>query len=114
MDLHAIAGKVEAWEATRAFRQWGARRISPPFALSTPARTRMAKRTNTISYFHQVGSCAMGADERDSVLDSQCRVHGVEGLRVVDASAMPRIIRGNTYLCCVVLAERISEMMGAG
>lgn len=114
MDLHAIAGKVEAWEATRAFRQWGARRISPPFALSTPARTRMAKRTNTISYFHQVGSCAMGADERDSVLDSQCRVHGVEGLRVVDASAMPRIIRGNTYLCCVVFAERISEMMGAG
>lgn len=113
-DLHAIAGKVEAWEGTRAFRSWGARRLSPPFALSTPARTRLAKGTNTISYFHQVGSCAMGAHEGSSVLDSQCRVHGLEGLRVVDASAMPRIIRGNTYLCCVVFAERVSEMMRTG
>ena len=50
-------------------------------------------------------------DDSQAVLDSQCRVHGIEGLRVVDASSMPRIIRGNTYLCCTMFAERVAEFM---
>jgi len=46
-----------------------------------------------------------------SVLDANCQVHGIEGLRVADASVMPTILSGNTYPGCVMVAERISQKM---
>lgn len=46
-----------------------------------------------------------------TVLDADCRVLGIEGLRVADASVMPTIPCGNTYLGCVMVAERIAEKM---
>jgi choline dehydrogenase len=45
------------------------------------------------------------------VLDADCRVHGIRGLRVADASVMPTIPTGNTYLGCVMVAERIAQKM---
>ena len=48
-----------------------------------------------------------------SVLDADCRVLGIDGLRVVDASVMPTIPSGNTYLGCVMVAERIASKMKA-
>lgn len=64
---------------------------------------------------HAAGSCRMGpADRPESVVDPQCRVLGVEGLRVVDASIMPQIPRANTHLPTVVLAERASELIADG
>ena len=64
---------------------------------------------------HASGSCRMGpADRSESVVDPQCRVLGVEGLRVVDASIMPQIPRANTHLPTVVLAERASELITGG
>ena len=48
-----------------------------------------------------------------SVLDADCRVLGISGLRVVDASVMPSIPSGNTYLGCVMIAERIARKMHA-
>jgi choline dehydrogenase len=45
------------------------------------------------------------------VLDADCRVHGVQGLRVGDASVMPTIPSGNTYLGCVMVAERVARKM---
>jgi choline dehydrogenase len=66
--------------------------------------------------FHPVGSCAMGAfDGRGlprsstTVLDTECRVHGVAGLRVVDASAMPTITSGNTNAPVMLIAERAAR-----
>ena len=57
-----------------------------------------------------VGTCPMGP-----VLDADCRVHGIAGLRVADASVMPTIPSGNTYLGCVMVAERIArKMIGSG
>ena len=61
-----------------------------------------------ISYFHMTGTCPMG-----SVLDADCRVRGIEGLRVADASVMPTIPTGNTYLGCVMVAERVAQKMKA-
>jgi choline dehydrogenase len=46
-----------------------------------------------------------------TVLDADCRVQGVAGLRVVDASVMPSIPSGNTYLGCVMVAERVARKM---
>ncbi len=64
---------------------------------------------NTMSYCHMVGTCPMGP-----VLDADCRVHGIPNLRVADASVMPTIPAGNTYLGCVMVAERIARKMKAG
>jgi len=60
----------------------------------------------TLSYGHMTSTCPMGP-----VLDADCRVHGVHGLRVCDASVMPTIPSGNTYLGCVMVAERVARKM---
>ena len=52
-------------------------------------------RATTSSYYHQVGTCAMG-ETAESVVDSELRVHGIRGLRVVDASVMPSLPSNNT------------------
>jgi choline dehydrogenase len=59
------------------------------------------------SYHHPVGTCAMGPDpDRGAVVDADCRVHGVEGLSVIDASIMPDIPSANTNLPTIMLAEQ--------
>ena len=65
--------------------------------------------TECTDVFHIAGTCRMGAEaDPRSVVDSDCRVIGVDGLRVVDASIMPEIPRANTHLTTVMIAERIA------
>jgi choline dehydrogenase len=65
--------------------------------------------------FHPVGTAKMGpAGEPEAVVDQECRVRGVDGLRVVDASVMPRIPRANTNLTCVMIGERVADWMREG
>ena len=62
--------------------------------------------------FHPVGTAKMGpAGDPEAVVDPECRVRGVEGLRVVDASIMPTIPRANTNLTCIMIGERIADQM---
>ncbi len=60
--------------------------------------------------YHPVGTCKMGNDAM-AVVDEQLRVHGIENLRVIDASIMPAIISGNTNAACIMIGEKGSEMI---
>jgi choline dehydrogenase-like flavoprotein len=68
-----------------------------------------ARRT-LMTLYHPVGSCKMGTDEL-AVVDPELRVRGVDGLRVVDASVMPTVPRGNTNAPTIALAERASDLI---
>jgi choline dehydrogenase len=64
-----------------------------------------------VSGAHPVGTCAMGNDPASSVVDSALRVHGIEGLRIADASIMPTIIRGNTSAPAMMIGEKAADLM---
>ncbi len=67
------------------------------------------------SSFHPSSTCAIGAaDNPMAVVDPQCRVYGVEGLRVADNSVMPRIVSANTNTPALMIGERVAEFMRAG
>jgi len=100
--------RVARWERSAAFRDLGAAPLVP-LDLAARDAVDVALERNTISYGHMVGTCPMGP-----VLDADCRVHGIPNLRVADASVMPTIPAGNTYLGCVMVAERIARKMVGG
>ena len=61
---------------------------------------------------HSSASCPMGSpDKESSVVDPECRVIGLEGLRVVDASVMPAIVNSNTHATVVMIAEKAADMI---
>jgi choline dehydrogenase len=65
-----------------------------------------------VHYYHPAGSCKMGpASDPDSVVDSEGRVHGIEGLHVADASIMPAVTSGNTNMPVAVIGERIARSL---
>ena len=71
-----------------------------------------AKRTGSTT-FHQTSTCMMGTQPH-CVVDNELRVHGMEGLRVIDASVMPAVISGNTNAATIMIAEKASDIIRAG
>lgn len=95
--------RLADWEQSEAYKNLGCEQIDP-IDLTAPGAVETALANVTISYGHMTSTCPMG-----TVLDANCNVQGVENLRVVDASSMPTIPSGNTYLGCVMMAERVAS-----
>ncbi|WP_336031295.1 GMC family oxidoreductase [Geodermatophilus sp. FMUSA9-8] len=83
---------------------------SPGRAATGREALRAKVRETLESLYHPVSSCRMGTDD-DAVVDPQLRVHGLSGLRVVDASVMPTLVRGNTNAPTIMIAERAADLL---
>jgi choline dehydrogenase-like flavoprotein len=81
--------------------------------VSTREALRATARETLESLYHPVSSCRMGNDDQ-AVVDSELRVHGIEGLRVIDASVMPTLVRGNTNAPTIMIAERGADLVKEG
>jgi choline dehydrogenase len=95
--------------ATKAFKDFTIAEAAPGTD-KDPAALREYIRTHCSTVWHVAGTCKMGRD-RMGVVDPQLRVHGVEGLRVADASIMPEVVAGNTHAACVMIGERVSDFV---
>ncbi|MDH3236014.1 MAG: GMC oxidoreductase, partial [Alphaproteobacteria bacterium] len=69
-------------------------------------------RNSATTYFHQTCSCRMGKDE-GAVVDGKLKVRGIDKLRIADGSIMPRVTTGNTMMPCVIIGERLGEIMAS-
>ena len=104
-----VAGvrQCQALFATSALRE----HVSAPMEPG-PDETDLEEfvRAQAETLYHPVGTCRMGGDE-ESVVDPELRVRGVDGLRVVDASVIPTIIRGHTHAPTVMIAEKGADLI---
>jgi choline dehydrogenase len=94
-----------------ALAAWCGAEVAPGPDVAGDEALRDYVRNTFSSYFHPVGTCAMGNTEM-SVVDSELRVHGIRGLRVADASVMPSITSNNTNATVYAIAERAAELIG--
>ncbi len=98
--------------AQRAFDPYLGPELAPGAEVETDAEIDAFVRARAESAYHACGTCKMGLDSDPSaVVDGNCRVYGVQALRVVDAGVMPSIVSGNTNAPTIMLAERASDLI---
>jgi choline dehydrogenase len=96
--------------ATERMRIYRPQEFKPGTHIESPDDLARAAGDIATTIFHPVGTAKMGADAH-SVVDADLKVHGIERLRVVDASIMPTIVSGNTHAPTVMIAEKASELI---
>ena len=90
----------------------GARELATSASAQSDDEIERFVRGHADTIYHPVGSCRMGSGPLD-VVDAELCVHGIEGLRVVDASVMPQIVSGNTNAPTIMIAEKAADMIKA-
>jgi choline dehydrogenase len=85
--------------------------VTPGLDISSDEHMMDYFKANCGSIYHLCGSCAMGSDAKNSVVDAQLRVHGLQGLRVVDASIFPNITSGNINAPTMMVAEKGADLI---
>ena len=96
-----------------ALAKFGARESKASAGATSDAQIEQFIRGHADTIYHPVGSCRMGPGDADNVVDERLRVHGLQGLRVVDASIMPRIVSGNTNAPVIMIAEKAADLVRA-
>jgi choline dehydrogenase len=108
-DALRLTRRIAAAPALAPYRP---EEFKPGLQYNTDEELAQAAGAIGTTIFHPVGTCRMGrADDRNAVVDSQLRVIGVAGLRVVDASVMPFITAGNTNSPTIMIAEKAAQMI---
>ena len=102
----------ERGRSTQALAPHAGRPLYPEPALDDDAAIERFVRERADTIYHPVGTCRMGSDAL-AVVDAELRVHGVAGLRVVDASIMPRVVGGNTNAPTIMIAEKAADLIKA-
>jgi len=112
-DRHVAADAIRLTRrivAAPALARYAPEELKPGAAIQNEADLARAAGDIGTTIFHPVGTCRMGADA-GAVVDARLRVHGIGGLRVVDASIMPTITSGNTNAPVIMIAEKAAEMI---
>jgi choline dehydrogenase len=115
-DMAAMRSGMELSEqilAAPALSRYVQGYMQPGNEVSAAERTDTAIRRHSHTLYHPVGTCRMGNDD-GAVVDPELRVRGIDGLRVADASVMPRIIRGHTNAPSIVIGERAADLLKLG
>ncbi len=117
-DADDLARMVRGFKAMRrilqqpALARHGGRELAASASAQSDAEIEQFIRNHADTIYHPAGTCRMGPEASD-VVDAELRVRGVDALRVVDASIMPRLISGNTNAPVIMIAEKASAMIKA-
>ncbi len=98
--------------AQKALADFGGKETPASASAQSDLEIEKFIRDNADTVYHPVGTCRMGNGPMD-VVDAQLRVHGMQGLRVVDASIMPSVVGGNTNAPVIMIAEKAADMIKA-
>jgi choline dehydrogenase len=112
-DLRVIVEGVKLSRAiarSKSFAPYTGEELHPGPQARTDTDLEAFVRAEAQTLYHPAGTCKMGNDSM-SVVDSQLRVHGLESLRVVDASIMPRVTAGNTNAPTIMIAEKAADLI---
>ena len=96
-----------------AFAPYRGEEIVPGRGVNSDDEIRAFIRAKAETIYHPIGTCKMGDAAHDpfAVVDARLRVHGIDGLRVVDASIMPLLVGGNTNAPTVMIAEKAADLI---
>ncbi len=95
---------------TSAFDGLRGRELAPGADVTSSTELRNYIRKSAGTVWHPAGSCKMGTDQ-ESVVDARLKVYGVEGLRIADASVMPRVVNGNPNAAVMMIAEKAADLI---
>ena len=102
--------KAREINSTRAFSEWGTTEVLAGEQIRDEDGLRDFVSRGTGTYYHPVGTCSIGVGD-DAVVDPELRVHGIEGLRVADASVMPTIVCVNTNAASIMIGEKAADLI---